>query len=236
MGLDLKREMLRLLREDEEFRYAVAGMIGLEEILKRLDGHERELVRLREEATKIWREITKVWGEIARLREEMIKGFERHDKILEEHSRILEEHSREIAKLRRDMVEGFKRIDRHISALGARWGLLTEEAFREGIRALLESELGWRVESWIHRDDEGYVYGYPSVVEVDISAVDGRSLLIEVSSHVRPSDVYIFSRKAELYERTTGRGADRLVIVTPYAEREALRIAERYNIEIYTKV
>jgi hypothetical protein len=29
--------MLKMLKEDEEFRYAVAGLLGLEEILKRLD-------------------------------------------------------------------------------------------------------------------------------------------------------------------------------------------------------
>ena len=35
----LKSEILRLLEEDEELRYAVAKLIGPEEILKRLDGH-----------------------------------------------------------------------------------------------------------------------------------------------------------------------------------------------------
>jgi len=33
----LKSRILRMLKEDEEFRYAVAELIGLEEILKRLD-------------------------------------------------------------------------------------------------------------------------------------------------------------------------------------------------------
>jgi hypothetical protein len=46
--------MLRLLKEDEEFRYAVAGLIGLEEILKRLDRNEQELVRLREDMAKMF--------------------------------------------------------------------------------------------------------------------------------------------------------------------------------------
>jgi len=45
---ELKSKILRLLRGDEEFRYAVAGLIGLEEILKRLDRHQAELVRFRE--------------------------------------------------------------------------------------------------------------------------------------------------------------------------------------------
>jgi len=58
----LKSEILRLLREDEEFRYAVAGLIGLEEVLKRLDRHEAQLVKLREDMN--------------RLREDMNRGFE----------------------------------------------------------------------------------------------------------------------------------------------------------------
>ena len=40
----LKREILKLLKEDEEFRYMVAGSLGLEEILKRLDKHEEILI------------------------------------------------------------------------------------------------------------------------------------------------------------------------------------------------
>ncbi len=35
--MDLKRELLRLLNEDEEFRYTVAERIGLLEILKLLN-------------------------------------------------------------------------------------------------------------------------------------------------------------------------------------------------------
>ncbi len=43
----LKEEFLELLEKDKEFRYAVAGLVGLEAILKRLDKHEAELVKLR---------------------------------------------------------------------------------------------------------------------------------------------------------------------------------------------
>ena len=48
----LKARILKLLREDEEFRYAVAGLIGLEEILKRLSRHESELIKLREDMNR----------------------------------------------------------------------------------------------------------------------------------------------------------------------------------------
>jgi hypothetical protein len=54
--------MLKMLKEDEEFRYAVAGLPGLEEILKRFDRHEDEVRR--------------IWQEIEKLREDMMKMFE----------------------------------------------------------------------------------------------------------------------------------------------------------------
>jgi len=192
------------LREDEEFRYAVAGLIGLEEILRRLDRHEAELVKLRED-------MVRHEAELVRLREDM-------------------------NKLREDMNRGFELIERHINALGARWGLMAESAFRESLRGLLEKELGFRVEKWKAYDETGIVFGYPSEVEIDVTISDGKLILIEVSSHVRASDVLQFRRKAELYEKLSGRRPDRLIMVTPYVDEKALEAARRLEIEVYTKV
>jgi hypothetical protein len=187
---ELKSRMLRLLREDEEFRYAVAGLLGLEEILKRLDRHEAELVRLREDMNK----------------------------------------------LREDMIRGFELVESHISALGARWGVMAESAFRESLRGLLEKELGYRVEKWNVFDEAGKVYGYPSVVDVDVTVSDGKLILIEVSSHIKASDITTFRRKAELYMEKTGKRPDKLVVVTPYIDDTAQKAAKELGIEVYTKV
>jgi hypothetical protein len=187
---ELKSRMLRLLREDEEFRYAVAGLLGLEEILKRLDRHEAELVRLREDMNK----------------------------------------------LREDMIRGFELVESHISALGARWGIMAESAFRESLRGLLEKELGFRVEKWTVFDEAGRVYGYPSVVDVDVTVSDGKLILIEVSSHIKTSDITTFKRKAELYMEKTGKRPDKLVAVTPYIDDTAQKAAKELGIEVYTKV
>jgi hypothetical protein len=304
--------MLRLLKEDEEFRYAVAGLLGLEEILKRLDRNEQELVRLREDMAKMFErheerfarieeEIRRIWQEIERLREDMIKGFERHDlelaRLREDMVRGFERHDAELAKLREDMVKGFERHDREIqrlteemnklredmimgferhdrelerlredmikgferhdmeiarlredmmkgfdamnrriSALGARWGLESEEAFREGLRGILEKELGLKVERWTAFDETGSVFGHPSQVEVDVAVSNGKVMLIEVSSHVKQADVAALVKKAELYERITGRRPDRLIVVTPFVEERAMEAALKLGVEIYTRV
>jgi len=38
----MKSRILRMLKEDEEFRYAVAGLIGFTDILKRFEEHDRK--------------------------------------------------------------------------------------------------------------------------------------------------------------------------------------------------
>jgi hypothetical protein len=259
---ELKARVLKLLKEDEEFRYAVAGLIGLEEVLKRLDRHEAELVKLREDMNMLREDMVEGFKrhdeEIAKLREDMIAGFKRHDeeiaKLRKDMVEGFKRHDEEIAKLREDMIMGFKRhdeeliklredmnrgfelVERHISALGARWGVMAESAFREGLKGLLEKEFGFKVEKWRAYDEAGLVFGYQSEVDLDVAVSDGRLILVEFSSHVRASDVFQFKRKAELYKAKTGRKPDRLIMVAPYVDDKALEASKQLGVEVYTKV
>jgi hypothetical protein len=202
--LTIKEEFLSLLERDREFRYAVAGLIGLGEVLRRLDEHGERMVKIEEE--------------LAKLREDM--------------NRLREDMN----KLREDMNRSFMLVERHISALGTRWGLMSEEAFKEGIKGLVERELGFKVERWVKFDGEGFVYGYPSQVEVDVAIHYERLILMEVKSHVRTSDIYIFRRVAEFYEKVEGRKPARLIMVTPYADEKAMEASLRLGVEVYTKI
>ncbi|MEM2114217.1 MAG: hypothetical protein QXS12_02050, partial [Candidatus Caldarchaeum sp.] len=76
LGTDLKRELLRLLDEDEEFRYAVAGRIGILEILKRLD-------RLEDNQNKLWENQNRLWEEVRSLREGQEKLWRGQEKLWE---------------------------------------------------------------------------------------------------------------------------------------------------------
>ncbi len=115
LSTSIKKEIIRLLKEDEEFRYMVAGLIGIEEMLKRLDRIESEIkglreeqVRLREEQTKIWDEIkglreeqTKIWDEIKGLREEQTKIWDEIKGLREDFNKMLEEIRRINIRLNR---------------------------------------------------------------------------------------------------------------------------------------
>ena len=210
----LKSEILRLLKEDEEFRYAVAGLIGLEEILRRLDRHEAQLVKLREDMNKLREDMNK-------LREDMNRGFRRYDE--------------ELARLREDMNKGFELIRRHIDALGARWGLLAEESFRAGMAGVVERYFGGRVERWTHYDEEGFVFGFPSPVEVDIVVSDKEHILVEIKSSVSRADVYELWKVGQLYERIRGV-KPRLAIVSPFVREEAKKLAKELGIDVYTSL
>lgn len=83
----LKREFIELLEKDIEFRYTVAGYLGLSEILKRLD-------KLEEGQKKLFESIEKLWESHNRLWESHNKLLERHDRLWESHNRLWESHSR----------------------------------------------------------------------------------------------------------------------------------------------
>jgi len=104
----LRREFLELLEKDLEFRYAVAGYLGLSEVLKRLDAIAEEQVRLREEQTKIWMEIvaikeeqSKIWSEIVAIKEEQKSLREEQVKLRMEQTKIWSE----IAALKEEQVK-----------------------------------------------------------------------------------------------------------------------------------
>ncbi|MEM4407241.1 MAG: hypothetical protein QXI19_00710 [Candidatus Caldarchaeum sp.] len=126
MAVDLKRELLRLLDEDEEFRYAVAGRIGILEILKRLDKLEEgqnklwenqeklweEVRSLRENQEKLWEGQNKLWEEVRSLREGQEKLWEGQKKLWESNNRLWEEV--------RDLRYAFNRLEGRVDRLEGR--------------------------------------------------------------------------------------------------------------------
>jgi len=61
---DLRREFIKLLESDVEFRYTVAGYLGLSEILRSIERLWEEVRELREEVRKLWENQNKLWEEL----------------------------------------------------------------------------------------------------------------------------------------------------------------------------
>jgi len=75
MSEKLKNEFIELLEKDREFRYTVAGYLGLSEILKRLDRLEEGQNRLWEGQAKLWEEVKLLRVNYDRMRKYMVSGF-----------------------------------------------------------------------------------------------------------------------------------------------------------------
>lgn len=78
----LKRDFIELLEKDPEFRYTVAGYLGLSEILQRMDRHEKrqeklweEVKSLREGQEKLWEEVKSLRIEQEKMKKYMVSGF-----------------------------------------------------------------------------------------------------------------------------------------------------------------
>ena len=191
-----KRRLLRALEEDEEFRYAVAGLLGFKEILDRIVALEERFAEL-----------------------------EKRQMRLEERQAALEERM-----LR--LEEELRNLSRTVTVIAHRFGVLSEAAFREGLRYVVEEILGVaEVRRLTLRDEEGIVYGHPSVVEVDVAVRDGEHVLVEVKSRVSRGDVLELARIGRLYERVRGV-RPRLLVIAGFVDPGVWETAERLGVEV----
>ena len=245
-------EELKRLREDmhrgfeEHSRRFDENDRKFNEILERLDRHEEHLNRHEEHLVAHDRKFNEILEELKLHREKL----EEHDRKFNEILERLDRHEEEIKALREDFLNFQRRLDafqrrmdsfeetqrefrRRLDALGARWGILAEGAFREGMRGIVERLFGGSVEHWIYEDSEGFVFGYPATIEVDLIIKDKEHILVEIKSHVRKSDVGVLMRKGKIYERVRGI-KPKLVFVSPYIDEDARGDAEMLGIMAYS--
>jgi len=116
MSEKLKKEFIELLEKDREFRYTVAGYLGLSEILKRLDrleeGQNRlweEVRGLREDQKKLWENQNRLWEGQAKLWEEVRSLREGQNKLWEE-VRSLREGQNRLWEEVKSLREGQNRL------------------------------------------------------------------------------------------------------------------------------
>ncbi|MGP3667591.1 MAG: PD-(D/E)XK nuclease family protein [Candidatus Bathyarchaeota archaeon] len=272
--MSLKDEFLRLLETDKEFRYAILGFLGIEEILKAIRSLQEQVVDNSKAIRALQEQVeqhSKVLSEHSRAIRSLQEAVEQHSRVLSEHSRILSEHSKAIMSLQEAVMEHSKVISEHskvlsehsrairslqevvkehskvlsehsrrievltrlVHALGARWGLMAEDAFRSGMKGLVERYFGGRVERWVYDDVEGFVFGRPCVVEVDLVVKDMGHVLVEVKSSISKADVSKLLRIGQLYEKVR-LVKPKLAVVSPYIDDDAKKFAEELGIETYT--
>ena len=231
------RQEMRVLREESNRLR--------EESEQQWGEFRQEMQVLREESNRLREESEQRWGEFRqqmevqreesnRLREESEQRwgeFRQEMQVLREESNRLREESR---ALRAYLDDSLRRFNHTVQGLGARWGLLSEEAFRNGLAAILTDDLGFRVERYEGYDDSGSVFGQPEQVEIDVIIRNALVIAIEIKSSVSRSDLSLFQRKIAFFEQTENVTVNRRFFISPFVDPNAVDLAEGMGIELYS--
>lgn len=155
---------------------------------------------------------------------------------LEERVISLEERIVSLEEGQQRLERGQQELRRIVNVIAHRFGVISEESFREGMRYVLEEEFGVTdVGKFIMEDKTGEVYGHPTTVEVDVLVKDGRHILIEIKSRVSKGDVAELYRIGVLYERKIGVKPS-LVIVGGIVDEGARELGEKLGVKIRPSV
>ena len=197
-----------------------------------------EMERRREEDKK---EKESIWVELERQREESERKWEEYKKALEEqreilmqHAKILEEHSKAIQFLMEEVKRLSRKHDSTIGALEARWGLHSEESFRNALKSILEESFPVKVERYLSYDREGIVFGRPDQIKLDLIIKNGEIIVAEIKSSMSKADVYAFLRKLDFYQSKEGVKVSRAIIISPMVDPKAKEVALKNGIEVYS--
>lgn len=209
------------------------------EVTPELHRYMVTLIDRRVKKVGIAREDFEVLGSlVTRLAEAQVRTEKRLEELAQAQIRTEERLDRletAVEKLANAQARFERTFEVRMGAIGARWGLDTEQSFRNGMRAILE-DVGFKVERYLVYDDVGKVFDRPAEVELDVVMRDGKLMIVEIKSSVGRADVAIFGRKVAFYEEREGRKADRRMIISPFVEEKAKTLALAMGMELYTRV
>ncbi|MBI4672654.1 MAG: DUF3782 domain-containing protein [Chloroflexi bacterium] len=173
----------------------------------------------------------RVLEELRRDREEQARKWEEHRL---EDARKWDENQKTINAMLVSIRDLARKHDSTLGALGARWGLNTEQSFRSALKGILEESFGVQVVNVVEFDDAGEVFGRPEQIELDVIIRNGVLILGEIKSSLSRSDLYAFDRKTRLYEKRHQRTASRRIVISPMVEERAREVARQLGIEVYS--
>ena len=235
----LKEQLPALLEESPELerwieRLTAQRYANRQQTESRFDQLLDELRRDREEQSRKWAEQNEKWAEQNRKWEESkAESDRRWAESKAESERKWAEQTEQNRRLWLEVGEQKSRLDRKIGALGARWGIGSERAFRQALAAVLTESFGVEVLNINEYDDVGEVFGRPDQIELDIIVRNGTLIIFELKSSTDRSQLYIFSRKIAFYEKRHQRTADRKILVSPFIHPHAQELAQELGIETY---
>jgi hypothetical protein len=257
----LRQELPRLLREHPEVRHELWGLMleafpSRQEFIALLE----ELRAFREDSNQRFeamdRRFEALQTDMHQRFEAMNQRFEalqtgmnqRFEALQIEVNQRFEAMDRRFEVLQKNMDRRFEAMDRHfegimkdfreqrlhLSALGGRVGFGLEYIVKEIVEEFVGHPFSFAAERLTLVDTAGEVFGVAGAeVEFDLYAHNGEAYLVEVKSHLKPTDVLSFQRKVLFAETKLGRPVKRLIIalsMDPKAETLMKQLGIQYRV------
>jgi hypothetical protein len=236
----LKDDILRLLKDDEEFRYAVVGLLGLqrlEEAIARLTDSNIELknvvTRLIDTQANMEARLSKVEEVLTRLADIQARQEDRLIKVeerLEEHDKKFNEIIAEIKDLRKVTNE----LTASMGTIGRRLGKDMEKMVLKIYRDQL-IQLGIdpdKAKRFRYIDREGKYGRKGKEYEFDIVISNNHTDVLEVKTHTEKDDVDWFYENVEAIKELFDKPLRRKVIVTVHIDEDALIKTDELGINV----
>jgi len=224
MAARLKKDFVKLLERDEEFRYAVVGYLGLADISKSLAKLVEVQAKAEERLTRLEEAVTRLEAAVQRLAEAQAKTEEivtRLEKVVE---KLAEAQARSEERLTRLEVS-FHELARQVGKLSDTIGFGLEDIAKVVLPGWLSRHEGIEVEeltrTFMEVDGE--------VVEINLygeGVKDGEPVVIlgESRSRIYENDVKEFDESVEKVKRVIPHRVYKLLFgywIHPKAQREA---------------
>jgi len=200
----IKKELPQIIKEHPEVRMAI------EEIVEKTAATKDDIKAILLELKKMREEYEKRFNEMNRRFEQVNKRFE---------------------EVITRMDKGFKLLRDAISAIGSRWGMGAEEAFRKGFEDVL-SELGYKVIKWRKKDEKAEVFMFPRDAEIDIIIRDDKKIAIEVKSSLTLGELESFLKCTKFYEKVENEKLTDKIIVAIFTYPEVFEYASKLGVKI----
>ena len=229
---EIQELILRLSRQ--EFAPKQQTEDRFDRLFAKLERDTETSNRRWEEQNRKWEENNRKWdenqAELRRMREESERQWKAYRVETEQEAKA---HREEFDRVHEEIMAMTRKHDRTVGALGARWGLSSEKAFRDALASVLEKNFDVKVLNVTEYDDLGTVFGRPDQIELDVIVINGLLILMELKSSIDKADMYIFERKARFYEQLHNRKANRLIVISPMIDARARQVGERLGIEMF---
>jgi len=246
----LKEEILKLIREDSEFRTEIEKLLfetrlsKIIEALEKLESNQKSQLEMISRLAEAYKSLTQQMEVLTKRVDSLTQQMEVLTKRVDSLTQQMESLASQVQKLVESQAETNKRIsqiestvsriDKTLGTWSSRWGLTYENLIREFFRELIKLEgidLS-EVSKFTYKDETG-IYGFKGKrYEVDIIAKNKSFYIIEVKSFADIDDLEWFDLKCKVISDVLKAQNTTKLLLAITTTKEVLERAKELEIKV----